>query len=144
ELKVVGRHQARLVGGAQETNELPPAPRIQVARWLIQDEDVGAVRQDGCQGGPPPLPTRQMVGNSCLVTGEPDLAQGFCHPLVNLPEGEAKVEGPKSHVVKDGRAEKLVLRLLENEAQVTAKVHVVFSIKRPPQDADLASFGSKE
>src|SRR5688572_9496362 len=73
-----------------------------------------------------------------LAAGEPDLLEGRGDPRGDLVARESEVERPEGDVVVEGRAEELVLSLLEDEAELPPHDPVALSVEAPSEDEDLA------
>ena len=56
-----------------------------------------------------------MVGHVFFMADHAHCSQRPRHPLAHLILRQAHVQGAKGHILKDGRREKLVVRVLENE-----------------------------
>ena len=73
--------------------------------------------------------------------GHAHRGQGALHAPVHLVPGQAHVERPERHVVEDGGAEELVVRVLEHEANLGADAADGVLADRHPGDPHRAVLG---
>ena len=78
------------------------------------------------------------MGQPSLEAGHPDGRQRALHPLVDLDLGNPHVERSEGHVLEDGRAEQLVVGILEDETDLGADPSHALPVDERPADPDGA------
>ena len=79
-----------------------PGRLVEVPGRFVSEHDGGLTDQGSGDGDPLALPARELGGTSMGTLGQADQVQRVEGALATLPEGDAGVEQPVSHVVQHG------------------------------------------
>ena len=113
------------LGGAdppQQGLELAPTPRIEVAGGLIEHQDRRGAGQHAGETGAALLTLTKMMGVPRAITSESYFRERAMHALSHLRRRQSQLLGPEGDILCDGRAEKLVVRVLEHQADLSANM----------------------
>jgi hypothetical protein len=114
----VGRDEQGLLEALQQADQFPAAPGVEARRRLVEDEDRGIHREDRRERDPLALTEREPMRDAALRAGHPDRREGPLDAIVDLVGRQAEVDRPERDVVEDGRAEELVVGILEDQADL--------------------------
>ena len=115
---VVRGHQQRLRQPLEHADQLPPPARIEAGRRLVEHEHLGVHRQDRRQGNALPLAEAQAMRHPPLEARHAYRLERPLDAAVDLGLRHPHVQRPERHVLEHGRAEQLVVGVLEHEAHL--------------------------
>ena len=138
ELEVVGRDDPGLASVAEAADEVLPPPVVEVVRRLIEEQDIGRIGEYRRESGAPALAAREVMRHALLASREPHLLERRRDPRPDLVPRKAEVEGTEGDIIVEGRAEELVLGLLEDEAQATPHGRIALAVEAAAEDEELA------
>src|SRR5437899_546893 len=85
-------------------------------RRLVQKQDLRSHCQDAGQSHAPFFPPGKMKRHPVLKSPQTDMLQRFGDALTNLRWSQTQVQRSKSHVVRNRRAEELIVAILKNDS----------------------------
>src|SRR5438552_18449701 len=85
-------------------------------RRLVQKQDLRSHCQDAGQSDAPFFPSGKMKRHASLEAAQSHVLQRFGYALTNLGWSQAQVQRSKSHVVRNRRAEQLIVAILKNDS----------------------------
>src|SRR5262249_27494061 len=121
-LKIVSGDQPRGGKVLDQADEPPPPARIEVGGRLVEHEYRRPARQDPRQADALALAVAQMMGGTVCQVFEVDSDQALHGHAPSLGPLDSLVEWSEGHVLNDGRAEELIIRILEQQAYLAADV----------------------
>ncbi len=110
----------------QQRLEFPPPARVEVARRFVQNEYRRLARQHARQTNAALLAMAQMMRGAPAKTGQPDLRQRLLDTHCDFNITETELLRAEGHVFLNGRAKKLVIRVLKHQTDLSANGFKVF------------------
>jgi hypothetical protein len=132
----VGDHEEGDVQAAEDVGELAARRGVQVARRLVEDQDLRAHGQHGGDGHAAPLPEGQVVRGPVGEVGHAHGLEGLDDAGVELRAPDTEVRRTERDVVAHRRHEELVVGVLEDQAHPSPDLEQVGLGDRQPGDGD--------
>src|SRR6478752_1796285 len=107
--EVVGHHQHGDVERPQDARQLTSRRGVEVRRGPVEHQDLGAHRQHGGDGAPPPLAEGQVVRCAVGEVTDADEVERLHDPGLELGAAQPEVRRPESDVVAHRGHEELVV-----------------------------------
>ena len=139
ELQIMRRDHARGGETADEPGEIPPAPRVEIARRLVKDKYAGVACEDPRQADALLFTSAQVVRRSPFEPVEPDLMKRIPDDPVDLRGRESELLRTERHVFADRGTEELVVGILEEEPHRSVHLVEVGVREEIAADDDLAA-----
>jgi hypothetical protein len=115
QFEIVGCYQFCAWQSVKQANEIASPSRIEERGRFIQQQHRWLHGQHTRQSGSPLVATRELEGNS--ITGSRRQTNGresIESPRLGIIWSSPRVEGPKTDVIENCRAEQLIVRILKN------------------------------
>src|SRR5262249_39364791 len=127
-LQVVGRDDLGPGQAVDQLNEAAPAARVEALRRFVKEQHLRAHRQDAGQGDAPLFAAGEVKRHPLVEAGQAHRVQSLGDAAFHVGGLAAKIERSKSHVVKNGRVEDLVVAVLENDAELGGELTALAGI----------------
>ena len=118
--KVVCGDQHRAIDALEDVEQLAPGTRVEVGGRLVEHEQARAHGEHGGDRHAPALAHRQLERRPLGGALHADGGECLRHAPLDLRARQALVERAERHVLRDGRHEELVVRVLEDESHARA------------------------
>lgn len=119
-LKIVRCNEFRAGQRLQELLELAPATRVKPAGWFVQHKHCRFACQHARQTDPTFLALTESVGLSLFEPAKPDHRKARRNKFFQLRSIDAQLTRAKGDIVKHGRCNQLVIRVLEQQTDLLA------------------------
>jgi hypothetical protein len=120
-LQVMRRDYFRDLQSVDQLNELAPSARVQMARRFIQEKDLRPHRQYARKGDSPLFARGKMKRHARFETLQADSLECPGDSVPDFFARQLQIQWPECDVVKDGRAEDLVVTILEDNSNPGGK-----------------------
>ncbi len=125
-----------------QLDQAPAAARVEVSGRLVEDEDRGVARQDARQARSLPFAEAEVMRRAVGLLFELDPFQAIERDPAGFGRGLSQVERSESDVLDDRVAEKLVVRILKDQADPPADLGGVANIDLQSVDPHSWSAGT--
>ncbi len=129
---------------AQQVDEDRFLSGIEVGGRLVEDQHLRPHRQQPGQGGPLLLAVTQGVGRLADQIEQADLLQGPLGGDLRLPGRQPLVAGAEGDILQQAVAEQLIVRVLEEQADLQPGLSEMRPLQGPALVEDLAPVGPQQ